>query len=76
MRPPRAEHRLALMEISFPALKRRPPDFLEKVLDTVEAPSSADGRMDVLEAAHHLLGLESHVDDGTGTWIETGYSDN
>jgi len=52
---PKPEQRLPLMEIAFPALKRRPPDFLEKVLATVNALIEADGRVDVFE---YLLARE------------------
>jgi Zn-dependent protease with chaperone function len=47
--PVKPEHRLPLVEMAFPALKRRPPDFIEKVLRTVEALSMADDRIDVFE---------------------------
>lgn len=43
------EQRLPLLEVAFPALKRRPPDLVKKVLDTVEALIHADGRIDVFE---------------------------
>jgi len=46
---PNSEQRLPLMEMAFPALKRRPPDFLTKVLGTVDALIDADGRVDVFE---------------------------
>jgi Zn-dependent protease with chaperone function len=44
-----AEQRLPLLEVAFPALKRRPPDFVTKVLETVKALVEADGRIDVFE---------------------------
>lgn len=44
-----AEQRLPLLEMAFPALKRRPPDFVTRVLDTVKALIDADGRVDVFE---------------------------
>ena len=44
-----AEQRLPLLEVAFPALKRRPPDFVAQVLDTVKALIEADGRVDVFE---------------------------
>jgi Zn-dependent protease with chaperone function len=47
--PVRPEHRLPVMEMAFPALKRRPPDFLAQVLRTVDALSQADKRLDVFE---------------------------
>ena len=47
--PPRAEQRLPLLDVAFPALKRRPPDFVEQVLKTVKALVNADGRVDVFE---------------------------
>ena len=43
------EQRLPLLEVAFPVLKRRPPDFVNQVLDTVEALVDADGRVDVFE---------------------------
>jgi Zn-dependent protease with chaperone function len=46
---PKPEQRLPLMEMAFPALKRRPPDFLARVLGTVDALIQADGRVDVFE---------------------------
>jgi Zn-dependent protease with chaperone function len=46
---PQAEQRLPLLEVAFPALKRRPPDFVTRVLDTVKALIHADGRIDVFE---------------------------
>jgi len=46
---PAAEQRLPLLEIAFPALKRRPPEFVKRVLDTVKAVTRADGRIDVFE---------------------------
>jgi Zn-dependent protease with chaperone function len=46
---PGPEQRLPLLEVAFPALKRHPPDLLKKVLETVEALSHVDGRIDVFE---------------------------
>jgi Zn-dependent protease with chaperone function len=46
---PAPEQQLPLLEIAFPALKRRPPDFVTRVLDTVSAMIDADGRVDVFE---------------------------
>ncbi|MFC1720233.1 M48 family metallopeptidase [Pseudomonadota bacterium] len=46
---PSPEQRLPLLEIAFPALKRRPPDFVARVLDTAKAMIDADGRVDVFE---------------------------
>ena len=46
---PGPEQRLPLLEVAFPALKRHPPDLVKKVLDTVEALSHVDGRIDVFE---------------------------
>lgn len=43
------EQRLPLLELAFPALKRRPPDFVTRVLETVKALVEADGRVDVFE---------------------------
>jgi hypothetical protein len=47
--PPRAEQRLALLDLAFPALKRRPPEFVTQVLDTVRALIDTDGRVEVFE---------------------------
>jgi Zn-dependent protease with chaperone function len=47
--PPRAEQRLPLLDVAFPALKRRPPEFVTRVLDTVKALIDTDGRVDVFE---------------------------
>jgi len=47
--PVRSEHRLPVVEMAFPALKRRPPEYLSRVLRTVEALSQADSRIDVFE---------------------------
>jgi hypothetical protein len=46
---PRAEQRLPLLDLAFPALKRRPPDFVSRVLDTVKALIDTDGRVAVFE---------------------------
>jgi len=46
---PAAAQRLPLLEIAFPALKRRPPEFVKQVLETVKALTGADGRVDVFE---------------------------
>ena len=43
------EQRLPLLEVAFPALKRRPPDYVTRVLDTVKALVESDGRIDVFE---------------------------
>ncbi len=40
---------MPLLEIAIPELKRRPPDFVGKVLTTVKALSEADGQTDVFE---------------------------
>jgi len=46
---PGPEQRLPLLEVAFPALKRHPPDLVKRVLETVEALSHVDGRIDVFE---------------------------
>jgi Zn-dependent protease with chaperone function len=46
---PTANRRLPLMELAFPALKRRPPEFISLVLATVEGLVQLDGRIDVFE---------------------------
>ena len=46
---PEPQQRLPLLEVAFPALKRRPPEYIEQVLKTAEAMIAADGRTDVFE---------------------------
>ena len=46
---PEAGQRLPLLELSFPALKRRPPEFVARVLATVQELVMLDGRVDVFE---------------------------
>ncbi len=43
------EQRLPLLGIAFPGLKRRPPDYISKVLSTIRDLSGADGHIDVFE---------------------------
>jgi Zn-dependent protease with chaperone function len=43
------EQRLPLMEMAFPTLKQRPPEFITQVLDTIRDLVAADGRTDVFE---------------------------
>ncbi len=43
------EQRLPLLEIAFPELRRRPPDYVNDVLSTVQALNEADGHTDVFE---------------------------
>lgn len=43
------EQRLPLMEMALPSLKRQPPEFVQKVLETVNELIHADGRIDVFE---------------------------
>jgi Zn-dependent protease with chaperone function len=43
------EQRLPLLEIAIPELKRRPPDYISKVLATVKLLNAADGQTDVFE---------------------------
>jgi Zn-dependent protease with chaperone function len=43
------EQRLPLLEIALPELKRRPPDYVSKVLSTVQGLNDADGQTDVFE---------------------------
>jgi len=54
------EQRLPLLEISIPELKRRPPDYVSKVLVTVKAMSEADGQTDVFEYLMAKL-IEQHL---------------
>ncbi len=46
---PGPEQRLPLLEMSFPTLKQRPPEFVMQVLDTANDLIAADGRTDVFE---------------------------
>jgi hypothetical protein len=43
------EQRLPLLEIAIPELKRRPPDYITRVLTTVKLLNTADGKTDVFE---------------------------
>lgn len=43
------EQRLPLMEVALPSLKRHPPEFVKKILQTVNDLVHADGRVDVFE---------------------------
>ena len=47
--PAAVEQRLPLVEMAFPTLKQRPPEFLSKVLETVKKLVEADGRTEVFE---------------------------
>jgi hypothetical protein len=47
--PIRPEQRLPLLEIAFPALKRRPPAFIQGMMDTVTEIIHIDGRIEVFE---------------------------
>ena len=47
--PAKPEQRLPLLELAFPTLKQRPPEFILQVLDTVKNLIAADGRTDVFE---------------------------
>jgi hypothetical protein len=46
---PLPEHRLPLLELAFPALKRRPPEYVGEVMRTVEEMVAVDGQIDVFE---------------------------
>jgi hypothetical protein len=46
---PSAAQRLPLLELAFPALKRRPADFVTRVLATVQELVRVDSRVDVFE---------------------------
>jgi hypothetical protein len=46
---PTAAQRLPLLELAFPALKRRPPEFVSRVLAAVQDLVKLDGRIDVFE---------------------------
>ena len=46
---PEIDHRLPLLEMSFPALKRRPISDIEKILKTVDRLAAADNQVDSFE---------------------------
>lgn len=46
---PEVDHRLPLLEMSFPALKRRPYSDIEKILKTVDRLAAADNQVDSFE---------------------------
>ncbi len=43
------EQRLPLLEIAFPELKHRPPDYVHDVLNTIKELNEADGLIDIFE---------------------------
>jgi Zn-dependent protease with chaperone function len=47
--PLKPEHRLPVMEVALPSLKRHPPEFVKQVLRTINAVIHVDGRIDVFE---------------------------
>ncbi|MEW8029738.1 MAG: M48 family metallopeptidase [Candidatus Thiodiazotropha sp.] len=47
--PIQPEQRLPLLEIAFPALKRRPVEFIHRLLDTVTEIVHLDGKIEVFE---------------------------
>jgi hypothetical protein len=47
--PIKAEQRLPLLEIAFPALKRRPVAFIHRMLDTVNEIIHIDGKIEIFE---------------------------
>jgi len=55
-----SEQRLPLLEIAWPELKRRPPEYVRKVLATVKSLNEADGRIDVFEYLLAKL-IEMHL---------------
>lgn len=58
----RAEQRLPLLELCFPALKRRPATFLDSLMKTIEMMIHADGKVDVFEYVLAKL-IRMHLDD-------------
>jgi Zn-dependent protease with chaperone function len=58
--PVQAEQRLPLVELAFPTLKQRTPEFITQLLETADSLIAADGRTDVFE---YLLArsLTSHL---------------
>ncbi|MCF6226298.1 MAG: M48 family metallopeptidase [Xanthomonadales bacterium] len=56
------EQRLPLAEMTFPALKRRPAEDLMRLLDTIRALITADGKVDVHEYALAKM-LEVMIND-------------
>ena len=57
-----AEQRLPLLEMCFPALKRRPADYLDGLMTTIRMMVHADGKVDVFEYVLAKL-LQMHLDD-------------
>ena len=47
--PVQAEQRLPLVELAFPTLKQRTPEYVTQLLGTIDALIAADGRTDVFE---------------------------
>lgn len=57
-----AEQRLPLLELCFPALKRRPANYLDDLMTTVKMMVHADGKVDVFEYVLAKL-IQMHLDD-------------
>ncbi len=58
----RADHRLPLLELCFPALKRRPADYLVGLMTTIKMMVHADGKVDVFEYVLAKL-IQMQLDD-------------
>jgi hypothetical protein len=56
------EQRLPLLELSFPALKRRPAAYLDELMTTIKLMVHADGKVDVFEYVLAKL-IQMHLDD-------------
>lgn len=47
--PARPEQRMPLLELAFPLVRQRPPDFIASLMETLQKLIQADGRIDVFE---------------------------
>ncbi|NND45939.1 MAG: peptidase M48, partial [Xanthomonadales bacterium] len=47
--PLAAEQRLPVLELALPSIKRHPPEYIERVLRTINELTEVDGRIDVFE---------------------------
>jgi len=58
----RADQRLPLLELCFPALKRKPAAYLDNLMATIKMMVRADGEVDVFEYVLAKL-IQMHLDD-------------
>lgn len=47
--PARPEQRMPLLELAFPLIRQRPPEYITRLLETLQEVAAADGQIDVFE---------------------------